>query len=422
MNLLQRARTRLRDAFEIERSIDHKVATLTQEIAAIIQGMNNQSQLLNNKFEALIEGMNNQSALLNRNLKALIEGMNHQSDLLNRKLEAIILGLDNRSETPQQSGVRLPRLPAPRPAPVAAPPPPVPDGAKAAVTQTPRAAPLLIAEKTYNTSHPDYDVNVVRNFPGKILNAQHSSRNVVYADLKKLATGDTVEDSAWASVLQHVLAEAKTVAHADLVLNRRQVIEQYIADLERRYGAHYIAGWVNLDDALFLYWLVRSLKPKTIVQCGVCNGLSSAFMMLALAKNGPDGQLYVIDMPPVFNSKDPAWTIPGKTYGMVVPEGKTSGWMVPEAYHKRFHVQNGDAKILLPKLVERLPTIDMFYHDSDHTYNHMMFEFREAKRKLAPGGLVVADDISWNAALWDFADEYKAPAYNFKGAVGAVFL
>jgi predicted O-methyltransferase YrrM len=213
-----------------------------------------------------------------------------------------------------------------------------------------------------------------------------------------------------------------TVPHADLVMQRRQALDQYMADLERRYGARYIPGWVNLEDALFLYWLVRRLQPRTIVQCGVCNGLSSAFMMLALAKNGPEGKLHVIDLPPVFNPKDPEWTVPGRVYGFVIPEGKKSGWIVPEAYRKRFEVQTGDAKALLPPLVDRLPAIDMFYHDSDHTYNHMMFEFREAKRKLVPGGLIVADDLAWNAALWDFADEQSAPAFNFKGKSGVVFL
>jgi predicted O-methyltransferase YrrM len=193
-------------------------------------------------------------------------------------------------------------------------------------------------------------------------------------------------------------------------------------EISARYGAQYVAGWVGLEDALFLYWLVRKLNPKTIVQCGVCNGLSSAFMMLALAKNGPDGKLYVIDLPPVFNPKDPAWTIPGRVYGIVIPEGKTSGWIVPEAYRKRFEVQNGDSRVLLPKLIDSLGSVDMFYHDSDHTYNHMMFEFREARRKLALGGILVADDTPCNASLWDFADEIRSPAYNFRGKSGVTFF
>jgi predicted O-methyltransferase YrrM len=96
--------------------------------------------------------------------------------------------------------------------------------------------------------------------------------------------------------------------------------------------------------------------------------------------------------------------------------------MVPDAYRDRFEVWNGDAKTLLPKLVDKVGSIDLFYHDSDHTYNHMMFEFREAKRKLKSGGLIVGDDVSWNASVWDFADEHGVPSYNFKGAVGVAFF
>jgi predicted O-methyltransferase YrrM len=283
--------------------------------------------------------------------------------------------------------------------------------------------PLLIDEKTYNTSHPDYDATVVRNFPGTILNAENPCHNnPVYDELKKLANGHEVPDAAWTSILKEALAEAKSDPYAELVMQRREATEQYMAELRRQYHSQYNAGWVNLDAALFLYWLVRGLKPKNIVQCGVCNGLSSAFMVLALAANGAEGKLYGIDIPPVFNPKESSWIGSGQVYGHTIPEGKTSGWIVPEAYRNRFEVREGDSKVLLPKLVESLPAIDLFYHDSDHTYNHMMFEFREAKRKLARGGLVVADDISWNASLWDFADENSAPAFNFKGDVGVAFF
>jgi predicted O-methyltransferase YrrM len=219
-----------------------------------------------------------------------------------------------------------------------------------------------------------------------------------------------------------MLVEASSVPHAEQVFERRSFVEQYMSELACKYRAHYVPGWVNLDDALFLYWLVRQIKPRTIVQTGVCNGLSAAFMMLGLVKNGPDGTLHVIDLPPVFNPDDPAWTVEGNVYGVVIPEGKTSGWLVPDAYRERFEVWSGDAKDLLPKMVDKLDAVDIFYHDSDHTYNHMMFEFHQAKRKLSKGGLVVGDDVSWNASVWDFADEFGVPSYNFKGAVGVAFF
>jgi predicted O-methyltransferase YrrM len=52
----------------------------------------------------------------------------------------------------------------------------------------------------------------------------------------------------------------------------------------------------------------------------------------------------------------------------------------------------------------------------------MMSAFEEAKRKLRPGGLVVAVDVAWNASLWDFADRCGVPSYTFKSAVGVGFF
>lgn len=282
--------------------------------------------------------------------------------------------------------------------------------------------PLMIDAKTYNTAHPKYNARAVRNFPGRILNRYKPSSNPVYVELLKLADGKYVDDGVWTRILSEALAEAKNVPHVEQIFERRDYVESYMGDLQRKYGGHYVPGWVSLNDALFLYWLVRNLKPKTIVQTGVCNGLSASFMVLALVKNGGEGVLRAIDLPPIFDPNDPAWTVAGSVYGVFIPEGKNSGWMVPDAYRDRFVCWNGDAKALLPKLIDEVDTIDMFYHDSDHTYDHMMFEFREAMRKLRPGGLIVGDDISWNASLWDLADEYGVPSFNFKGTVGVAFF
>ena len=184
-------------------------------------------------------------------------------------------------------------------------------------------------------------------------------------------------------ILKDALEEAKTVPHSDQVFERRAYIENYMKEITEKYDAHYAAGWVNLTTRCSFTGSCAT-HPKTIVQTGVCNGLSSAFMMLGLVKNGAEGSLHVIDLPPVFNSKDAAWTVKGKVYGVVIPEGKSSGWMVPDAYRNRFDLWTGDAKAVLPKMVDKVDSVDLFYHDFDHTYDHMMFEFREAKRKLKP--------------------------------------
>lgn len=284
------------------------------------------------------------------------------------------------------------------------------------------ARPLFIADKTYNTAHPDYDPDLARFFPNHIHHADRPCTNILFLEILKLAKRGKVPKRSWRPIYREVMQEARTVPGFEQVMERKAYIEKYTAELGRRYRAQYVAGWVNLVDAQFLYWAVRCLKPKTIVQAGVSNGLSSAFMMLALAKNGPEGRLHVIDLPHIFNPADPAWTRPGELYGVLIPQGKSSGWIVPDIYRDRFEVQVGDAKLLLPKLVDRLDNIDLFFHDSDHTYNHMMFEFEQAKRKLAPNGAIIADDISWNASLWDFADRYNVPSYNYLKTLGAAFF
>ena len=395
-----------------------------ESLRALVAGCANQSDLLNRKFDQVIARLDNQSGLLNRKFDQLVTGLDNQSDLLNRKFNQIVAGLKNQSDLLNRKFDRLIegviRDPEFGNGTIQAP------HALQAPAATLREAmermPLLIAERTYNTSHPDYDARLVRNFPGHVFNNDKPCTNPAFRALDRLVLEDRVPEQAWDAVLGEALVEVASVPHAAQVFERRSYVERYLSELSRQFHAHYVPGWVNLDDALFLYWLVRQVKPRTIVQTRVCNGLSTAFMMLGLAKNGPEGRLQVIDLPPVFDAQDPAWRIAGKVYGFVIPQGRTSGWLVPDAYRERLDVWNGDAKDLLPRMVEEIDTIDFFYHDSDHSYNHMMFEFQQAKRKLNRGGLVVGDDVSWNASLWDFADEFGVPSYNFRGTVGWRFF
>jgi predicted O-methyltransferase YrrM/uncharacterized protein YoxC len=422
-----------RELATVVTGLERQSDLLNRELAAVVGGLDHQSDLLNRKLTEAVVGLDHQSDLLNRKLTEAVAGLDHQSDLLNRKLAEIVVGLDHQSDLLNRkldeliaavSGQARQRSEAGvadtwhRP-PVAAV---SPAGAAETLRGAMERTPLMLADRTYNTSHPHYDSRLARNFPGEILNPDLRCDNAAFQALQRLAKGNKIEDAALAPVLAAAFDEIKSVSHAEEIFERQRFVEQYMRELGARYRAHYVPGWVNFDDALFLYWLVRQIRPRTIVQTGVCNGLSSAFMMLALAKNGADGSLHVIDLPPVFDPNNPAWTVAGSVYGVVIPEGKSSGWLVPDAYRDRFEAWNGEAKELMPKMVDKLAAIDLFYHDSDHTYDHMMFEFREAKRKLAPGGLVVADDVSWNASLWDFADEHMVPAYNFKGAVGVAFF
>jgi hypothetical protein len=135
-----------------------------------------------------------------------------------------------------------------------------------------------------------------------------------------------------------------------------------------------------------LYVLARALKPEVVVETGVASGVSSAHWLRALALNGK-GKLYSIDLP---NLND----------GVALPAGKDPGWIVPDNLRDRWNLRLGASRVLLPELLGSLSSVDIFFHDSDHAKEAMMFEFEAAFPKVRTGGLILSDDTNYNDA-WD---------------------
>ena len=96
-----------------------------------------------------------------------------------------------------------------------------------------------------------------------------------------------------------------------------------------------------------------------------------------------------------------------------MPPGKETGWMVPKELRGRWRLHLGDAKELLPALLPTLGPLDIFTHDSLHSYDHMMFEFRTAWPHLRDGGVLCSDDIDANRSFVDFAAEVNCPGVIF---------
>ena len=138
------------------------------------------------------------------------------------------------------------------------------------------------------------------------------------------------------------------------------------------------------------------------VETGVCNGVSTAFLLLALERNG-DGELYSIDLPEIAGEEYEQGTFWDGKGGAVIPPGKEPGWMVPPDLRRRWRLVLGRSQDELPPLLERVGEIDFFMHDSEHSYECMGFEFDAAWGSLRPGGALVADDVTVNSAWEEFA-------------------
>jgi predicted O-methyltransferase YrrM len=177
-----------------------------------------------------------------------------------------------------------------------------------------------------------------------------------------------------------------------LLLNHgffKAVNEVYTPIRKRRF-AH--DGWPEL-----LYLLIRALKPRVVVETGVFDGISSCIILQALHDND-HGQCISIDLP----ATD---VIPGSTDRMsskTLPAGKQPGWTIPEYLRLRHTLRLGDSRELLPSILRQHSEIDVFFHDSLHTFEHQMFEYKLAWEHLSEGGLLLSDDIFWSSAFHQF--------------------
>lgn len=243
--------------------------------------------------------------------------------------------------------------------------------------------------------HPFNSASTIR----KILSHNHN-----LLDSAKLLTNDTMEN------LQKYYNEITNNNELHTHLNEQyRNFEKDIEKLEiknLKYSKTNPAGRLNRQSqgqaGFLLYVLVRSLKPEVIVETGVSSGESSTFFLQGLEDN-KKGKLYSIDLPPEIDQKQ---------LNIVFPSGKSHGWIIPDYLRNRWELNLGPSQELLEPMLKRLGSIDIFWHDSLHTYEHMMFEFQTSWKFIKNGGILISDDIATlnekgSSPLINFADSKK---------------
>jgi predicted O-methyltransferase YrrM len=157
----------------------------------------------------------------------------------------------------------------------------------------------------------------------------------------------------------------------------------FMAEMIRRRDAYGSQGLMGALDCATLYGLVRWLRPAVVVESGGFIGMSSAFIVKALADERlATAKLYSIEW-----DKD-------CEQGALIPDElrSASGGFVPMRGKVEDFLERGE----LPS------AIDMFLHDSSHSHRHMLWEFRQFWPRLRDGGLLVSHDVQMNAAFPEF--------------------
>lgn len=150
----------------------------------------------------------------------------------------------------------------------------------------------------------------------------------------------------------------------------------------------------DLALARFCYAAARTLRPDSIIETGVCYGVTSAFLLAALQRNHR-GSLHSIDLPPLGRDAD-----------------RFVGWAIPDDSLKaRWQLHRGASRRVLRTLVEQVGQVDLFVHDSLHTYGNMRMEFDLVWPRLRPGGVLISDDIEGNDAFRELTERYDVAFY-----------
>ncbi len=132
------------------------------------------------------------------------------------------------------------------------------------------------------------------------------------------------------------------------------------------------------------YAIVRARKPKLVVETGVHDGLGSAVLLRALARNADEGHEGVL---------------------VSYDTNRNSGWLIPAFVRSRYQLEIAPAPDAFVETLRGRP-VDFFIHDSDHRYEHETAEFEAIWPLAAADAVLLSDNAHAGTAFRDFCDRH----------------
>jgi predicted O-methyltransferase YrrM len=153
----------------------------------------------------------------------------------------------------------------------------------------------------------------------------------------------------------------------------------FVERLQQLKADQAILGSTGTFDAAVLYGLVTLLRPRVVIETGTQVGMSAACILKALSDGDIDGQLYSVEMRP----------------------SEQTAMLVPDRLRSRLQLITGDIVELAEG--DSLPAeCDMFFHDSNHSLSHQLWEFTTFWPRIRSGGILASHDVDLNASFAQF--------------------
>lgn len=175
---------------------------------------------------------------------------------------------------------------------------------------------------------------------------------------------------------------------SDLVQNYIDEAEQIEIEEKNELSPDAFMGVGNpmgRTDRITLYGAIRASKPNVVVETGTAAGASATYILEALKKNG-QGCLYSVD---------------------VEHKERLSGRLIPDYLRSQVHIRTGDSLSVLPELLKEVGSVDFFLHDSLHTYEHMMKEYKMVFHHMKHGAVICSHDVLMTNAWKHFTSKYR---------------
>lgn len=145
---------------------------------------------------------------------------------------------------------------------------------------------------------------------------------------------------------------------------------------------------VSYPELCWLYTGVRMMRAPLAAETGVGPGSTSTAILDASSEFR--GRLFSFDL--------------GQKYGE--SEQMPVGFLVPEEHKDRWALVIGDTKKTLAGKLSYFGPFDIFFHDSEHTYEHVSWELETALANLRKKFLIIVDNCDWTKAPDDFAEKH----------------
>jgi predicted O-methyltransferase YrrM len=142
---------------------------------------------------------------------------------------------------------------------------------------------------------------------------------------------------------------------------------------------------ITKDEVRSIYSVIRERKPEIVIETGMGSGVSTVSILSAM---NDKGKLISID--------------PGLPYGK---GDREVGFIIPSSMKSNLVYVKGTSSERLEGVLRTLPRLDVFFHDSDHSYQNVKFELGLVWPKIKENPLILIDNYDWSEAAMDFAKE-----------------